>query len=563
MLCIIRDNRPIEVGNHNAERDSYFGVAEVVSRAWMPAHVVPPANWIAMFSQPTHLSLASLLLQIMCGAACCGSEKTRPNIILVLCDDHRWDALSMLGHPFLKTPNMDRMAHEGVQFSNSFVTTSLCSPSRASILTGLFAHNHGVVDNYHEVDAGLTFFPQRLQETGYETAFIGKWHMGDVDDPQRGFDHWVAFRGQGTYYPDGHGTTRVVPQTRYDGLNVNGRRVAQKGYITDELTDYALDWLKQRERTQPFFLYVSHKAVHSDFVPRDEDRNIYDDAPWSPPPSSLDTPENRQGKPRWLVDQRNSRHGVDYGYNLENFELEVYYKRYCEALKAVDDNLGRLLDYLEASGLAEDTLVVYMGDNGFQFGEHGLIDKRTAYEASMRVPLLMRYPNRLAAHTTVKQLVANIDLAPTLLEAAGVAAPEQGVDGRSAWKLAIGEEIAWREALLYEYYWEWNYPQTPTTFALRGDRFKYIRYQGIWDTDELYDLQNDPEERRNLINEPGLAETVQTMKQQLFDQLEDSGGLKIPLLEDRGQQFFYRHPQRAVPGTFPPWFYEKPEPIKN
>ena len=210
-----------------------------------------------------------------------------PNIIFILCDDHRWDALGFMGHSFLETPNLDRMAGEGVHFQNAFVTTSLCSPSRASIITGLYAHNHGVVDNYHAVDSTLSFFPEYLQQAGYETAFIGKWHMGDLDDPQRGFDHWMAFRGQGTYYPDGHGTSRVVPQTRYDGINLNGKeRLPQQGYITDELTDYALEWLGHREQPQkPFFLYLSHKAVHSDFVARDHERGMYQDKPWEPPKS--------------------------------------------------------------------------------------------------------------------------------------------------------------------------------------------------------------------------------------------------------------------------------------
>lgn len=511
--------------------------------------------------QYTHPFFALSLL--ICCAATVRAADDRPNVLLILCDDHRWDAMSMMGHPFLKTPNMDRMAREGVHFANAFVTTSLCSPSRASILTGLFAHNHGVVDNYHEVDASLTFFPQRLQHAGYETAFVGKWHMGDLDDPQRGFDHWVAFRGQGTYYPDGHGTTRVVPQTRYDGMNINGRRVPQKGYITDELTDYAIDWLSTRKDEKPFFLYVSHKAVHSDFVPRDEDRDRYTQEPWSPPATFADTPENRKGKPRWLIDQRNSRHGVDYGYNLPEFEVETYYKRYCESLIAVDDNLGRMLDFLKEKELDENTLVIYMGDNGFQFGEHGLIDKRTAYEASMRVPLLMRYPAGFKAGSTVEQVVANIDIAPTILAAAGVADPEKDVDGRSAWDVARGKNVEWRDSLLYEYYWEWNYPQTPTVLAVRGDQYKYIRYHGLWDTDELYDVRNDPEEKNNLIRDPKLADVVTDMKRQLFEQLENSNGLRIPLLPDRGRQFYYRNADRAKPGSFPEWFYEKPAPVKN
>ena len=268
------------------------------------------------------------------------------------------------------------------------------------------------------------------------------------------------------------------------------------------------------------------------------------------------------GKPRWLIDQRYSRHGADFGYNLDDFNVEAYYKRYCEALTAVDDNLGRLLNYLETNGILNNTLLVYMGDNGFQFGEHGLIDKRTAYEASIRVPLLMHYPDGLEAGKRVSQLVANIDIAPTLLEAAG-ASQEAGFDGQSFWSIARGISSPWRSALLYEYYWEWNYPQTPTVFAVRGDRFKFIRYHGIWDTDELYDIQNDSHELNNLITDPAYVETAVQMKKQLYQLLTESKGLQVPILPDRGRQFYNRHPERASPGNFPKWFYDKMEPVKN
>ena len=485
----------------------------------------------------------------------------RPNIVFVLCDDHRWDAMSMMDHPFLETPQMDRMAREGVQFTNAYVTTSLCSPSRASILTGQYAHNHRVTDNYNPVDKSLKFFPEYLQQAGYETAFIGKWHMGDSDEQQRGFDHWCAFRGQGTYYPDGHGATRVVPQSRYDGFNINGRRVPQKGYITDELTDYAIAWIRDRaSRDKPFFLYVSHKAVHSDFVARDGERGKYKDKNWSPPDTYANTPENRRGKPRWLIDQRNSRHGADFGYNLDWFTVESWHKRYCEALTAVDDNLGRLMDFLRDSGIEQNTLLVYMGDNGFQFGEHGLIDKRTAYDASIRVPLLMRYPGQLQPKFKVRNVVANIDIAPTLLAVAGVDTPAQ-MDGRSCWDLARGQTVSWRESLLYEYYWEWNYPQTPTTFAAIGQRYKFIRYHGIWDTDELYDMRNDPQEKTNLIHDPQYADVAARMRRQLFEAMAKSGGMSMPLKPDRGRQFYHRHPERAKPGNFPEWFYEEMAPV--
>ena len=486
----------------------------------------------------------------------------KPNIVFFLTDDHRYDCMGFMNHPFMKSPGFDRLAKEGVFMKNAFVTTSLCSPSRASILTGLYAYDHRVVDNYHEVRKDLKFFPQYLQKAGYETAFIGKWHMGDENDPQRGFDHWAAFRGQGTYYPDGHGTSRIVPQNNYDGYNVNGKKVPQKGYITDELTDMSIDWIDNRkQKEKPFFLYVSHKGVHSDFVPRDKDRDKYKNAKWTPPASYLDTPENRKGKPMWLINQRNSRHGSDYGYNLENFDLEYYYKRYCEALIPIDDAVTRMLDHLKKTGHLDNTLFVYMGDNGFFFGDHGLIDKRAAYEASMRVPLLMKLPkNMQGAGKVLKENVANIDIAPTLLEAAGLEKPSQ-MQGESFWKILKGEKLTWRKSFLYEYFWEWNYPHTPTTHALRQEQYKYIRYHGIWDTDELYDIKNDPEEKHNLINKPEHKDRIVAMKNEIFKILQETNGRNIPFHEDRGRQFYNRNKKKSKQGEFPEHFYDKMIPV--
>lgn len=483
------------------------------------------------------------------------------NILFVLCDDHRFDCFGAAGHPFLETPHLDSLARDGAMFNRAYVTTSLCSPSRASILTGLYAHNHRVVDNYHPVDPGLVFFPQQLQRYGYETAFIGKWHMGgDIDDPQRGFDHWVAFKGQGTYWPDGHGTTREVPQTTYDGFNVNGRRVPQKGYITDELTDYAIDWLQQRNDTRPFFLYVSHKAVHADFVPAERHRGRYDEEPLPIRTPSIE--EMRDGDmPMWVRNQRNSRHGADFGYNLPDFSPQVYYRRYCESILAVDDSVGRLNEFLEENGLVDNTLVVYMGDNGFQFGDHGLIDKRTAYEASARVPLLMKAPGTIPAGEPFDGLVGNIDIAPTLLEAAG-AKPLENADGQSFWKAvqAGDPSLLDRQTLLYEYYWERNYPHTPTLHAIIGGRFKYIRCHGLWDRDELYDLESDPEEMHNLIHSPEHAGKVERLNQQLWSLLQNSNGMEMPLLEDRGPRFPWRHPEYAPQAPFPDEYFRRREP---
>lgn len=471
------------------------------------------------------------------------------NIIFILTDDHRFDAMGFMGHPFLETPNMDSLARNGAHLQNAFVTTALCSPSRASILTGLYAHRHGVVDNNNPVRADLTFFPQLMQKAGYRTAFFGKWHMGgDSARPQRGFDRWVSFNGQGDYWPDRRGTPgggkgKSVPARQ---LNVDGVEVPQKGYITDELTDYALGWMREIPKDQPFFLYLSHKAAHGLFVPADRHAGRYKDKPMPIPASRL----KHEHAPRWVQDQRNSWHGIDFAYHSD-LHVQHYYQRYCETLLAVDDSVGRVLAELRARGQYDDTLVVYMGDNGFGFGEHGLIDKRTAYEWSMRVPLMAQCPSVIPAGRTIPAIVANIDIAPTLLDAAGVAIPA-GLDGRSFWPLVRGESVPWRKELLYEYFWERNYPQTPTLHALRTDRYKYVHVTGLWDIDELYDLQDDPGETRNLIFSQSHSGIIRELNTRLFAALAETDGLSIPLQPDRGQQSNLRSDKNAKAAEFPP-----------
>lgn len=513
----------------------------------------------------TRLWLATIVLPFVLTTAASAAEPagleklpgTKPrNIVFILTDDHRYDALGFMGHPFLETPHLDALARGGVHFTNAFVTTSLCSPSRASILTGLYAHRHGVVDNYNPVSDRLVYFSQHLKQAGYETGFFGKWHMGgEHDDPQRGWDRWVSFKGQGSYWADNRGSTRIVPQSSAD-LNVDGVRTPRRGYITDEVTDYALEWLASRDSSRPFIIYLSHKAVHSDFVPADRHKDRYKDKPFTPPATMTDTPENRAGKPMWVTNQRNSRHGVDYAF-AEAFEIASYYRRYCETLLAVDDSVGRVMAALKQKGLLDSTLVIYMGDNGYQWGEHGLIDKRTAYEESIRVPLVAHCPEMFNGGMKVKQMVANFDIAPTILAAAGMKAPES-IDGRSWLSLARGEPVPWRDSLLYEYYWERNYPYTPTIHALRGDRWKYVRYHGVWDTDELYDLQADPHEKRNLIAAAEHQSLVQEMNKRLFATLESSGGMQMPLLHDLGEQYPHRRADGAGQADFPrEWLRQK------
>ncbi len=465
------------------------------------------------------------LLAGTAGIPLLAASQKRRNIIFVLTDDHRHDAFGFTGaQPMLagRTPELDRLAQEGVHFKNAFVTTSLCSPSRATILTGVYAHRHKIVDNNTAIPAGTRFFPQLLQKAGYDTGFFGKWHMGsEGDGPQPGFSKWVSFRGQGSYTPE------------KNGLNVDGKPVAQSGHITGELTGYATDWLRARPKNKPYFMYLSHKAVHSPFEPAPRHKGALSGTKFVPPRTMARDVEGIETWPRWVRDQRNSHHGVDFAYH-SRLDLATYYQKYAETLLGVDESLGQLRETLQARGELDSTLIIYMGDNGFAFGEHGLIDKRTAFEESMRVPMLARCPELFAGGGVCTKMTANLDILPTVLDAAGVAAPA-GLDGKSLLPLAKnGDDPGWRRELLYEYFWERSFPQTPTQQALREERFKYIRAHGVWDVNQLYDLQADPEETHNLIADPAHRETAKRMNARLFEILKETGGLSMPLYPDRG-----------------------------
>ena len=495
---------------------------------------------------------------------------TKPkNVIFILTDDHRYDFMGFTGKvPWLQTPNLDRLAHEGAYFPNTFVTTSLCSPSRASILTGQFSHTHTVVENSAPAPEDLIYFPQYLQEVDYQTAFLGKWHMGgDEDDPRPGFDHWESFKGQGVYYNP--------------ILNINGNRQSygDSTYITDLLTEHALEWLKNREDEKPFFLYLSHKAVHAEFMPAKRHKGTYENEEIVLPPSFYTSAQPVKGKsnpyglprytdtsnqvednvdypqgflderaaqatafvepardeeyygenrtPDWQRMQRESWHGVDYMYH-GSMDFETFYKRYCETLLAVDESVGAVLDYLDEQGLAESTLVIYMGDNGFSFGEHGLIDKRHFYEESVKVPFIVRYPEVLAGDQVNEKMIQNIDVAPTILEVAGIQKPDQ-MQGQSILPILKSEEVDWRDRIFYEYYWENAFPQTPTMHGVRTDRYKLIRYHGVWDTNEFYDLKNDPYEMHNLYGSAEHQEQIDQLTTEVYDWLEGTGGMQIPL----------------------------------
>ena len=427
-----------------------------------------------------------------------GAQK-RPNFVFILTDDQRYDAMSCAGHPFLYTPNMDRIAKEGARFTNAFVTTSLCSPSRASFLTGRYAHSHGVRDNSTPFDDGIPTFPRLLQEAGYDTAFIGKWHMGSQEGPRPGFNRWVSFKGQGDYYNP--------------TLNIDGETGQVAGYITDLLTKHAVDWLRQ-PRESPLCLYLSHKAVHQPWSPAVRHSKLFADTPIPRAKSFYDTLE---GKPKWV---RELGLGPPDVANYEEFA-----RNYCRTLVAVDEGVGRVLSTLESLGVLDNTVVVFAGDNGYLHREHsGMGDKRVMYEESIRIPLVMRYPKLVRSGTLVDRMVLNIDMCPTFLDIAGVRAAD-GVQGRSMVPLLRGRSAGWREDFLYAYDFEPPYKKKPANRGVRTDRWKYTEYPELDDICELYDLKNDPFEMHNLGQDPKHAGVLADMRAR-FERLVKETGYK-------------------------------------
>lgn len=461
------------------------------------------------------------------------------NVIFILSDDHRFDYMGFLGTvPYLETPNLDYLAANGAYVQNAFVTTSLSSPSRASILTGLFSHEHTVVDNAAPLPDGLIYFPEYLQSAGYATGFFGKLHMGNRDGmPLPGFDRWESLNGQGTYY-----------NVR---LNEDGewKQYGEDEYVADLITAHAIDFIEEH-KDGPFFVYLSHKNVHDPFKASPEYEGKYSDLP-NPRPESFNTPyygipDLPTGKPGvkplagaewygedrmpdWVKQQRESWHGVDFCYN-GRLDMDQEIRKYCECISSMDRTIGDLMDYLCEAGLDKNTLIIYMGDNGFAWGEHGLIDKRNFYEASVRVPMLAYCPEIIPAGSVVKDMVQNVDIGPTVMDACGLEKAPQ-MRGDSFLPMLEGNPAPsdWRKRIYYEYYWEYDFPQTPTTFGVRTDKYKYIHYHGVWDTNELYDLSADPSETHNLIGNPDYQEIAEQLDRDLFDWLEETGGMAIPL----------------------------------
>lgn len=480
----------------------------------------------------------------------------RPNIIFIMTDDHAKAAVSAYGSELLQTPHIDRLAREGMLFTNSFVTNSICAPSRATILTGKFSHLNGKKDNEDVFDGDQTTFPKLLQAAGYTTAMIGKWHLRS--EPQ-GFDFYRILEGQGDYY---------APEfiTRHD-------TTVAAGYVTDVITDIALGYLDTLDRDQPFCIMYHHKAPHRNWMPNVEDLALFKEDTLPVPENFFDRYQGREAAKQaemriaemWLsmdlkmlphqYDVEDGKGGSDnfdaekdyqrnysrltaeqreawdahYGpvndqykkYHLKGkdralWKYQRYIKDYLRCVKSVDDNIGRLLEYLDKSGLAENTMVIYTSDQGFYLGEHGWFDKRFMYEESLGMPLIIRYPGVVPAGSVNDQLVQNLDFAPTFLDFAGVEVPDE-IQGESMKGLLSGKKNQpWRDGIYYHYY---EYPhgwhKVKRHYGVRTDRYKLIHFYHDIDTWELYDLENDPHEMNNLYGHAAYADIREGMHQKL------------------------------------------------
>lgn len=432
------------------------------------------------------------------GAPAYAERNQRPNLVFVLIDDLRWNALGCTGHPFARTPNIDRLAAEGVKFRNAFVTTPLCSPSRGSYLTGQYVRTHRVIDNtdHASLSHRLITWPRLLHDAGYETAYVGKWHMGTDDMPRPGFDRWVSFRGQGVYEDP--------------NLNIDGKQTQQKGYMTDILSDHAAEFVR-RSHSKPFALYLAHKAVHGPFTPAPRHAGLYADQPIA---RQANTKDDLAGKPmlRRPLNEATKKGGAKKGGPANSGDELVRNQLRC--LQSIDEGMGRIYAALEETKQLDRTMIVFTSDNGYLWGEHGLGDKRAAYEESIRIPMVVRYPKLVKPGRAVDEMVLNVDIAPTMLDAAGVKAPAQ-MQGRSLLPVLTGKGKKWRTSFLCEYFAEPQYPRIASWEAVRTDRWKYVRYPELREMDELYDLQADAGEMRNRISDAGARSVLESLRNEL------------------------------------------------
>ena len=431
------------------------------------------------------VAAVALLASLFLGASSLAAER-RPNFLFIYTDDQRWDAMGVVQReqgelarfPWFQTPNMDRLAAGGIRFRNAFVTLSLCSPSRAAFLTGQYNHRNGITNNNRPFPADAVTHATLLRSAGYKTAYIGKWHMGQQKGQRPGFDHSASFVGQGRYM-----------DCPYE---INGVTQPSTGWVDDVSTDFAIQWLKEN-RDQPFSMIVGFKSPHG---PRGGEnlperlRNLYADETSKPTPN-LGVP---------AIYHTPTPPGKTPSQGLVDNATHLDYLRH---VSGADENLGRLLDSLDELGIAEDTVVVYSSDNGYYLGEHGLGDKRSLYEESLRIPMLVRYPRMFPAGKTIDEMVLNIDLAPTFLDLAGVPG-QPGMQGLSWKQLAEGKKPAnWRKSFLAEYYKELG--DAPTMYGVRTADAKMIRYPGHTEWTEVFDLNADPYEIRNLAKDADLT----------------------------------------------------------
>src|SRR5690554_2602857 len=472
-------------------------------------------------------------------------EMEKPNIIFIMSDDHAYQAISAYGHGLNHTPNIDRIAEEGAIFTRATVTNSICAPSRAVILTGKHSFINGKVDNVQPFDWNQDNFAKMLQKSGYATAMIGKIHL---DGLPQGFDYSMVLPGQGHYYnPD---------------FLVNGERERFEGHVTEITTEHALKWLKEgRDGDKPFLLIYNQKAPHRNWQPAPKYLTLFDDKTFTPPDNFFDDYEGRgtaaktqemeiDGHAKWGQDFKlkigpdgqetgcekqleryteEQRRQWDAAYEpknqafldakLEGEELALwkfnrYIKDYLRTVQSVDDGVGEVLDYLEANGLADNAIVVYTSDQGFYLGEHGWFDKRFMYEDSFRTPLLIRYPKEIKPGTVIDALVQNLDFAPTLLDYAGVDAPEE-MQGESFRDLVVGGTDQWRDAVYYTYY---EYPSVHMVkrhYGVATDRYKLMHFYYDIDEWEMYDLEEDPHEMRSVYDDPKYAKVQEMMHAKL------------------------------------------------
>ncbi|MBL9194837.1 MAG: sulfatase [Opitutaceae bacterium] len=493
------------------------------------------------------LSSALAVLPGAAGASSGSSQRPPPNIVFIFSDDHAYQAISAYGdeRKLLETPNIDRLAREGMRFDRCLVTNSICGPSRATVLTGLYSHLNGFVNNSPQArfDGSQTTFPKLLQARGYQTALVGKWHL--VSDPT-GFDFWQILPGQGAYYNP--------PMIR------QGQRIRTQGYVTDVITDESIAWLKQRDKTKPFLLMSQHKAPHRSWEPalrhlgadgqrvyaepptlfddyagrgpavRDQDMTIEKtmtarDTKLTPPPGL--SPDQLAA---WnaYYDPLNAAFAAHppTGADLVRWRYQRYLHDYLACIRAVDESVGRLLAFLDEQGLADNTIVVYSSDQGFFLGEHGWFDKRWIFEESLRTPLLVRWPGVTRPGSVNRDLVSNLDYAETFLDAAGVPVPET-MQGRSLKPLLEGRRPAdWRTSFYYQYF---EYPEPHRVrphYGVVTDRYKLVRFSGAGDDyTELYDRQVDPLELRNLLGQPGYTAVQAELETELARLRRD---LKVP-----------------------------------